>query len=1112
MPNKTWSEKPVKTFRRIKKIVTRRVIGTRSAVLEGRTSGSFEQLSYTRTMQPSDQNRSSANAPAVRTQSLDGIHQLQTSGTPGTVPRQSHTPVTSPGALESMETPLSRSTHLNHLVGISIANMTTGLNQVEERIAAYESLSDTESHWTIIFKQNFRDINTDLGKLKTAAKNKGLVDTLSRIYHLNSRLDTHFRTLQDRARNCTSNSAQVVDPQAGPTDTTLRASAQNHQDQTNTPRRTGDPSQVDIEDVPDEDDDDEGISVAAMVHRFETPPPPYRNNTNLSQVRSNSNGQETLRPEDEIVTDDRYQVSDLVTADANDQGIPAGNDDQGGAPSSVSGQPPNSSIPEIAQGVFDEILRSDKLRLTILEVANAAIDTKLDKDTSARQDHEARITTLETLRVRNRDVKDIREIASSAVEQISTLSGVQSNAQEFNKSLFTGLTQDLSKLESAQGSLVREYRESNLSLSNQVKELRAEVSVLRELISSHRCPSEPPRTRFSNEVTTSSERIEGRTISVHSTNIGGGGDNNRDPSPRGRRERDARNQDIPGRERTHIHSPVRSRRNMSPTGRQQVSPLREQIRSPAVERHRHQSPGRRNDASPSYERYDSPSTGRVSRGSHRSSGTQFSDRAKERAEIRMDQLVDSLSELIDHNPVRNFSTKDEIGTLKNTIVPQIEDDRSELLKIVDKYERFPNYNADKLMSVDSSLNEVKEWCKEFRIAYEKLDGNTKPLDGGVLYKSIGIFSENSDISIFEFLKRFEVGACNGRGSKSDRSLLLFEKHLEQKIQEKMYDFRNDYDGLINKLKRLYGKPLRMCETILKTVSSDPPGTNSSYAVVSDHMRTFECSMKKIDALWLIPGVDTCQLEEALYSESFVKSIIERVPPLKHDDIMLSLNKAGCDLHSIRGRLAFNTLREWIREFAFMAEAKSKTCTTKGSSRSRDKERQALTHNTGVNRNSIVPVQKDGERTKTHPSGSDNRRNAQNSDSNRRSNPPENFTRIEKRCPLKDHQKSPHSILNCKTFLELSPADKRSKSYGATCYTCLGPYRPCKRACQGNVPPSLLCHECGEGQTNPRLPLIIMCPDHRHKENLDEDVVKVELSQYFPEMQFQCNERALLGLN
>ena len=194
---KDWSGKPIKTLRRIKRIVKTRVIGTRSAVLEGRTSSSFEQLAYMRTMHPSNQNSTSANAPAVRTQSLDGIHQLQTSGTPGTVPRQSHTPVTSPGALDSMETPISRSSHLNTLVGISVASMTTGLNQLEERIVAYESLSDTEPYWTIIFKQKYKDINTDLVKLKTAAKNKGLVDTLSRIYHLTTRIEDLV--------NCTKN-------------------------------------------------------------------------------------------------------------------------------------------------------------------------------------------------------------------------------------------------------------------------------------------------------------------------------------------------------------------------------------------------------------------------------------------------------------------------------------------------------------------------------------------------------------------------------------------------------------------------------------------------------------------------------------------------------------------------------------------------------------------------------------------------------------------------------------------------------------------------------------------------------------------------------------------
>ena len=63
-----------------------------------------------------------------------------------------------------------------------------------------------------------------------------------------------------------------------------------------------------------------------------------------------------------------------------------------------------------------------------------------------------------------------------------------------------------------------------------------------------------------------------------------------------------------------------------------------------------------------------------------------------------------------------------------------------------------------------------------------------------------------------------------------------------------------------------------------------------------------------------------------------------------------------------------------------------------------------------------------------------------------------------------------------------------------------------------VPAEILCQICASERPGTRPPNIIMCPIPSHREGICEKDMLYQLAQYFPDLTFDLNEGALLGIH
>ena len=103
---KNWSDKPLRTVQRARNALASRVIGTRRAIREGRVAARFEELNHRRMIRPNTTENTGEGASADAAPAHPGISRITQRGTNTTPASSARTPVTSPGFINEVETPL----------------------------------------------------------------------------------------------------------------------------------------------------------------------------------------------------------------------------------------------------------------------------------------------------------------------------------------------------------------------------------------------------------------------------------------------------------------------------------------------------------------------------------------------------------------------------------------------------------------------------------------------------------------------------------------------------------------------------------------------------------------------------------------------------------------------------------------------------------------------------------------------------------------------------------------------------------------------------------------------------------------------------------------------
>ena len=474
----------------------------------------------------------------------------------------------------------------------------------------------------------------------------------------------------------------------------------------------------------------------------------------------------------------------------------------------------------------------------------------------------------------------------------------------------------------------------------------------------------------------------------------------------------------------------------------------------------------------------------------------------------MEQQISSKAQQLTaklHPRIDSDLSRSKISSLSKEISPQIANDVLNLERVIDRYLSKSNSQASQNI-VDLAIvaiDKAQKWRFDLSRLYVDLDCMNQGLDIK-LFSNIGKFTEDSAISIYEFLARFDQ-ITNDKGSKQERAHLLYREHLDKAVQDLCYEYRGDMDRLKGCLIDRFGEPRVMVTNILKKLKGkSPPDDSHPSKQLTEHYRSLHTALKRIQELTKIAPNSRSELESYTHSTEFLENMARLLPSQANNKFFQKLSKYGLKVRNIHGSLTYAELERVVSEFTSTTEgqflANPQGYSAKQKPPPKDRINQVITQTlppqiTDQSTSSLQSSTQDFCNTLTQGHGQGNPNKVTKGGQSK----PIRFP-----CPIEGHD---HSINLCDEFMTATPTLRIQMAKGKTCFKCLGPFENCKRSsCQVSVPSDILCSQCKVYFKFPKQPRsFLFCTDPNHKEDLALDTFTALLEKYL-----NCKQGKLQG--
>ena len=140
-----------------------------------------------------------------------------------------------------------------------------------------------------------------------------------------------------------------------------------------------------------------------------------------------------------------------------------------------------------------------------------------------------------------------------------------------------------------------------------------------------------------------------------------------------------------------------------------------------------------------------------------------------------------------------------------------------------KYLSFPGVDNSYCDQISSLLDNAESWALHVVQAYTSAKVHSiKESPGDIA--DVGIFSDNADKTVFEFLKSFELGYIDWRNNRQCASKLC--KHLSDDLKDKLMTRSDNYELMREWLVSNYGGAARILnDTVMALTRRKKPTTN-----------------------------------------------------------------------------------------------------------------------------------------------------------------------------------------------------------------------------------------------------------------------------------------------
>ena len=448
-----------------------------------------------------------------------------------------------------------------------------------------------------------------------------------------------------------------------------------------------------------------------------------------------------------------------------------------------------------------------------------------------------------------------------------------------------------------------------------------------------------------------------------------------------------------------------------------------------------------------------------------------------------------LRRLLSPEPSKSLSKCTVSDIYKNRLVT-IQSKSKELERSMLNYMRNTKYDVNLCESVSDIIEDAANYSAEIWDLYQSL-GVHKRSQATKLYDSLTKFTKHSNISVFEFFRRFSA-YTEDFDIPEEKAELLY-KFLSEDIQEEVSQYKHDYLSMKRVLIHRYGDLKTVTSDILLPMfKSSIPTHLANPNIKLEYFRRLNSVLQSINSLLTCKDIPREEAQEYLFSQDFLHLLISYLPDDTKEKFVDRMKVMDEDTVRIRGKIPFRLILDLVAQCYQTAEIVAQTqlsqIQTPIQSSRKKQMSKPIKLNTAAANNSVTDTDSDSDRELTKVQ--------------RKSKP---ISNLKFPCIVNGHK---HQIYECREFVFKSPQERfedlRKFEY-KYCLICLQSGTCNSSMCSNwkEVPTILICKECRKNslkqQSTRKVYSVLYCFNHNHTKPSNQEIMSA-LETYIPGFQ------------
>lgn len=463
--------------------------------------------------------------------------------------------------------------------------------------------------------------------------------------------------------------------------------------------------------------------------------------------------------------------------------------------------------------------------------------------------------------------------------------------------------------------------------------------------------------------------------------------------------------------------------------------------------------------------------------------------------------MNALGRLLSPRPCQSLDKATLQDVYKN-VIPTVNSERKELQRMLRDYTKLRHCDDDLIEKIEDVLDNADDWCASMRLIYHN-KGHHKKSQNGKLYETLPKFHPESEIDIFEFIRRFENLTADYE-IPAEQAELFYSKYLSDSLQDEVVMVKENYDRMKTILMHRYGDIRIITDNILTPVTNEKVPSHGDVKSKLNYFRKLQSALQKVSKLLENPDISREETQAYIYSHDFLKRILHLIPEETMNYYVESMSNLNQDITRVRGVVAFRTILQCVNKFYERYDSMARNTdlyTTEISAKSRkDKSKTMKYANHADSRNHAESCSENEAEVLSKPASSQNVLFQES----KKGTEKKNEKPVLKKpfpCTLTGHK---HGVAECAEFFMQSPkerAEQRKSFKFKHCYLCLQSSNNCTSKSCANVdkiPKALICEHCWKASKDMKRACysVLFCFNETHTKPSNTDILKA-LEDYVP---------------